>query len=148
MKLRELEGKWVDAARLLMQLYHAQGMPRGSGAATGSRWFGLFLEEEGAEYMAAAAWIHHPGPFAPVFQRFNLPQDNAYFLRRVAKFTPGDHLVTLLNLLASQLRSEGKKLLVTLGLPGHSNALYKLAGFKELAYTPRKNYPVYVLYLD
>ena len=65
-------------------------------------------------------------------------------MRRVATCCPGDHAVELLQLLIKKLREEGKEYLVALGLPNHSNALYRLAGFEELGRTPRTGHPVFV----
>jgi hypothetical protein len=147
-ELVELEGEWLEVARKLTKLLHAQGMPPGGGAAPGSRWFGLFAEEDGSRFLVAAIWIHLPGPFAPVFRALKLPEANSYFVRRICKFAPGDWLVPLLTRLGERLAAEGKEALVALGLPRHSNAVYKLAGFEHVGDTPQRGYPVFVKWLQ
>ena len=60
---------------------------------------------------------------------------------------PNDVLVDFLELLAEKLKHDGFEALWTLGLPEHSNALYKKAGFEEVGKSPRTGHPVFVLYL-
>ncbi|MEM4501250.1 MAG: hypothetical protein QW512_03875 [Thermofilaceae archaeon] len=139
-ELRELQGLEVEYAKLCIQLY---GMQIERFAGEGSRFFALARDGK----ICAVAWIHKAHIFKPLFMRFNLDTSNSYIVRRVATCCPGDHAVDLLKLLAEKLRSEGKELLVALGLPGHSNALYRMAGFKEIGRSPRTGHPVFVLRL-
>jgi len=135
-ELRELSGLEVEYAKLCIQLY---GMAVERFSGEGSRWFGLFKDGK----ICAVAWIHKPHLFKPVFMKYRLDMSNSYLLRRIATCCPGDHSVELLNLLCEQLAKEGKEALVALGLPGHSNALYKQAGFAEVGRTPRTGHPVF-----
>jgi len=91
--------------------------------------------------ICAVAWIHKPHIFRPLFMRFSIDMSNSYIVRRVATCCPGDHAAELLKLLAEKLREEGKEYIVALGLPDHSNALYRLAGFEELGRTPETTPP-------
>lgn len=124
---------------LLMERYHSMGMRAG---LSKGRYFVYVVDG----YWVAGAYIQPPDPFIKVFKRFNLDTGRSYFLRRIAKFCPGDYLLDLLNALSNRLRAEGKELLVTMGLPKHSNALYKKAGFVEVGRT-RSGRPVFVLRL-
>ena len=137
MGLEELSGLGIEFAKLCIQLY---GMPVERFAGEGSRWFGLVRDGK----ICAVAWIHKPHIFRPLFMRFSIDMSNSYIVRRVATCCPGDHAVELLQLLIKKLREEGKEYLVALGLPNHSNALYRLAGFEELGRTPRTGHPVFV----
>ncbi|MEM2409817.1 MAG: hypothetical protein QXF87_04830 [Thermofilaceae archaeon] len=139
-ELVELRGREAVFAQLCIQLY---GMPVARFSGQGSRYFAL--KKEGK--ICAVAWIHRPSIFRPVFARFGIGQDNAYFLRRIATVCPGDHAVELLEKLCERLRQEGKEVLVALGLPDHSNALYRQAGFVEVGVTPRTGHPVFVKHL-
>ena len=141
--LVELRGRDVALARLLIEKYHAQGCPRGGGAAGGHRWFAWVVDG----YICAVAWLHDSTPFRAVATRFRIPADNSYFIRRVCKCCPGDHLVEFLKAIADRLRAEGKEALWTLGLPDHSNAVYRLAGFAEVGATPRTGHPVFAMKL-
>jgi len=135
----------------LIAMYHAQSVPPGGGAGGGARFFVLAAaepEHPTTWYWLAGAWLHDSTPFRFVAQRFKIPMDTSYFIRRVCKFAPGDWLVELLVLLSAQLRSEGKKALWSFGLPGHSNAVYRQAGFEEVGRTSRSDYPVFVKWLD
>jgi len=134
----------IKLAKALIQKYHVQGVPYGGGFARSHRFF--VLERDG--YWCAIAWIHEPTPFRFIFERFKLDQSQSYFLRRIVSVCPGHHAVELLKLLCQKLKNEGKELLVTLGLPNHSNALYKLAGFKEVGKCVRSGHPVFVFYLQ
>ena len=147
-RLVEVEGERdVELLRRLIEKYHAQGVPRGSGAGRGSRFFAYAVREDGGEYWVAGAWLHDCTPFRLIAEKLGIPCDNSYFIRRICKFAPGDWLVRFLAALAERLREEGKECLWTLGLPGHSNALYRLAGFQEVGKTARSGHPVYVLWL-
>ncbi|MEM3893362.1 MAG: hypothetical protein QXR12_05385 [Thermofilum sp.] len=130
----------IEYARLCIQLY---GMSCARFSAPGSRFFAL--KKDGK--ICAVAWIHLPSSFRPIFAKFGITQDNAYFLRRVATCCPGDHAVELLEKLCERLKEEGKEVLVALGLPDHSNALYRKAGFREVGVTPRTGHPVFVKFL-
>ncbi|MEM4976121.1 MAG: hypothetical protein QXT64_02225 [Desulfurococcaceae archaeon] len=136
----ELRGREILYAQLCIQLY---GMLCARFSGQGSRYFALRKEGK----ICAVAWIHRPSVFKPIFAKFGISQDNAYFLRRIATCCPGDYAVELLEKLCEKLRDEGKEVLVTLGLQGHSNALYKKAGFVEVGVTPRTRHPVFVRYL-
>ncbi|MEM4592785.1 MAG: hypothetical protein QW196_05240 [Sulfolobales archaeon] len=140
-ELRELSGLEVEYAKLCIQLY---GMKVERFSGEGSRWFALVRDGK----ICAVAWIHRPHIFRPLFVRLGIDQSNTYFLRRIATCCPGDHAVELLELLAEKLRAEGKEAIVTLGLPDHSNALYRKAGFTEIARTPRTNHPVFIRKLN
>ena len=133
----------IRLVRILIARYHSQGLPRGGGAARGSRYFVYIVDG----YWCAGAWLHDNTPFNHIAEKFMIPSDNTYFIRRICQFCPGDYLVDFLKKLADKLRGEGKEVLWTLGFTRHSNALYKLAGFKEVGVTPRTKHPVYVLYL-
>ena len=138
MELRELRDELeVEYAKLCVQLYGMKAQP---GGGAGSRFFGLVVEGK----ICAVVWLQKPGIFRPIFEKFGLDQSNSYFIRRVASCCPGDHAVKLLELLAERMRAEGKELLVTLGLPDHSNALYRKAGFDEIGRSPRTGHPVFV----
>ena len=124
----------------LMDRYHRQGARYGFGKPR------LFVGVvEG--YWVAGAVLQPPRAFISVFNQFNLDTGRSYFLRRIAKFCPGDHLLQFLALLADRLHGEGKELLVTLGYGDHSNALYKRAGFTHVGDT-KSGKPVYVLHLQ
>ncbi|MEM4020312.1 MAG: hypothetical protein QXG57_08810 [Thermofilaceae archaeon] len=140
-ELRELSGLEVEYAKLCVQLY---GMRVERFSGEGSRWFGLV--EDGK--ICAVAWVHRPHIFRPVFERYRIDMSNSYIVRRVATCCPGDHSVELLRKLAERLRGEGKECLVALGLPRHSNALYKMAGFEEVGRTPRTEHPVFIMRLS
>ena len=130
----------VELVRLLIRKYHGQGIPPGGGAGRGHRYFVWLVES----YVCAVAWLHDSTPFRFIAEKFRIPTDNSYFIRRICKTCPGDHLVAFLNALADKLASEGKEVLWTLGLPNHSNILYKLANFQLIGYTTRTKHPVYV----
>ena len=139
-RLVELEEQGeIELFRALVRKYHSQGCPRGGGLGKGNRYF--VLEVDG--YWVAGAWIHLPSTFSNVLMNCELPVDNTYFLRRVCAFAPGDWCVELLEQLCEKLKSEGKECLVALGLPDHSNALYKRAGFELVGYTKRTRHPVF-----
>ena len=129
----------VELARMLIAKYHAQGLPRGGGAARRHRWFAWLVEG----YVVAVAWLHDNTPFRFIAEKFRIGHENSYFIRRICKCAPGDHLVDFLNAMAERLRDEGKECVWTLGLDDHSNALYKRAGFIELGRTPRSGHPVF-----
>jgi len=137
------EKKDIQLLRMLIEKYHTQGIPRGGGAGRRHRYF--VLEKEG--YWLAGCWLHDSTPFAFLAKRFRIPEDRSYFIRRICKFVPNDVLVDFLELLAEKLKHDGFEALWTLGLPDHSNALYRKAGFKELGKSPRTGHPVFVLYL-
>jgi len=141
------EKRDIELLRLLIDKYHSQGVPRGGGAGRHPRFFVYVVPEENGEYWVAGAWLHDATPFRFVAQKFGIPQENSYFIRRICKFAPGDWLVSFLDALSSQLRAEGKQCLWTLGFKDHSNALYKLAGFVEAGVTARSGHPVYVKWL-
>jgi len=136
-ELRELSGLEVEYAKLCIQLY---GMSVERFSGEGSRFFGLVRDGK----ICAVAWIHKPHIFRPVFTKFKIDMKNTYMLRRVATCCPGDHAVELLLMLSEKLRSEGKEAILTLGLPDHSNATYKKAGFEEIGETPRTKHPVFI----
>jgi hypothetical protein len=129
----------IKLAKQLVDRYHAQGVPRGGAAARGHRWFAWVCDG----YICAVAWLHDNTPFRFVAERFMIPSDNSYFIRRICRTCPGVYLVDFLNAIAERLRAEGKEVLWTLGLDDHSNALYKRAGFEELGRTPRSGHPVF-----
>ena len=124
----------------LMARYHTMGVR--PGLAKG-RYFVYVVDG----YWVAGAYLQPPDAFIPVFHKFRLDTKRSYFIRRIAKFCPGDYLVEFLGELAKKLRDEGKELLVTLGLEDHSNALYKHAGFRQIGYT-RSGKPVFVKQLN
>jgi len=138
-ELIELNGRDIDLARLLIAKYHSQGVPLGSGAARRSRWFGWLVDG----YICAVAWLHDNTPFRYLAEKFKIGSENSYFIRRICKTCPGDHLVAFLQALADKLRAEGKECVWTLGLDDHSNALYKKSGFEVVGYTKNKQ-PVFV----
>ena len=137
------EKKDVELLRKLIDKYHAQGAPRGGGAARRNRYFVWIVDG----FWCAGAWIHDSLPFRFIANMFMIPQDRSYFIRRVCSFCPGNHLVAFLNALCEKLGGEGWEALWTLGMHGHSNALYKLAGFMEIGKTPRTQHPVFVKWL-
>jgi len=141
MSLVELKDREdIRLLRELIRRYHRQGIPRGSGAGRYSRYFVWVIDG----YWCAGAWIHDNTPFRFIAQRFNIPNDNTYFLRRICKFCPIECTIDFLKALINKLREEGKEVLWTLGLDDHSNALYKKAGFIEVGKTPRTKHPVFV----
>ena len=125
---------------MLMNKYHRQGARYGF--AKPRVFVGV---KEG--FWVAGAILQDPRAFAPLFSQFRLDTKRSYFVRRIAKFCPGDHLVEFLRALAERLAGEGKELLVTLGYEDHSNALYKRAGFEYIG-TSRTGKPVFVLRLE
>jgi len=125
---------------LLMDRYHVQGAKAGLGR---NRYFVGIVEG----YWVAGAILQEPGSWANLFMKFRVDQGRSYFLRRIAKFAPGDWLLEFLEKLRERLRSEGKEAILTLGLPGHSNALYKKAGFKQIGMT-KSGRPVFLLLLQ
>jgi len=140
MELVELEDREdVELFRALLRKYHSQGCPRGGGLGKGNRYFVLVVDG----YWVAGAWIHLPSTFSNVLTSLGLPVDNSYFLRRICSFAPGDWCVELLEMLCRKLREEGKECLVAMGLPDHSNALYKRAGFELVGRTKRTRHPVF-----
>ena len=133
----------IRLVKLLIDKYHLQGCPKGSGMAKHSRFFAL--ECEG--YWVAVCWIHESAPFKPIAIKHKISLKNTYFIRRICQCAPGQYGVTLLKLLAEKLKAEGKETLWTLGLTNHSNALYKKAGFKQIGTTPRTKHPIFKLQL-
>jgi len=133
----------VGFARVLVARYQRQGVPRGGGAARKHRWFAWVVDG----YVCAVAWLHDNTPFRFIAEMFRIGSENSYFVRRVCKTCPGDHLVDFLDALAEQLKGEGKECIWTLGLDDHSNALYKKAGFVKVGETPRASLPVFVRWL-
>jgi hypothetical protein len=143
--LVELESREdIELFKMLVKKYHSQGLPRGGAAARRHRFFVWVVDG----YWCAGAWLHDSTPFRFVAEKFRIPQDNSYFIRRVCSFCPGEHLVALLNAIAEKLKAEGKEALWSMGLPTHSNAVYKLAGFEEVGRTPRTGHPVFVRWLQ
>ena len=138
-ELVELRGGDVLLARLLIKKYHSFGMPPGSGAARRTRWLAWVVDG----YICAVALLHDNTPFRGVAEKFRIGSENSYFLRRICKTCPGDHLVSFLNAIAEKLRGEGKECVWTFGMDDHSNALYKRAGFEVVGYTKNK-LPVFV----
>jgi len=130
----------VEFARILLSRYHRQGVPSGTGCARYTRWFAWIVDG----YICAVAFLHNNTPFRFIAEKFRIGPENSYFIRRVCKTCPGDHLVDFLSALAEKLRSEGKECIWTLGLDDHSNALYKKAGFELAGYTSRKKIPVFI----
>ena len=124
---------------LLMKKYHGQGYR--PGLAPGTRLFVGVVEG----YWVCGAYLHLAGQFYPIFMKARVSINNSYFLRRIARFAPGDYLLEFMDLLFDKLRSEGKEAIVTLGLERHSNALYKKAGFKQVGIANGK--PIFVKYL-
>jgi len=142
-ELVELRGGDVELARKLVERYHSQGVPPGGGGARRSRWFAWVVDG----YICAVAWLHDNTPFRWLAEKFRIGSENSYFIRRICKTCPGDHLIAFLNALAEKLRTEGKECIWTLGLDDHSNALYKKAGFREVGET-KSGQPVFALYLQ
>ncbi|AOG61586.1 MULTISPECIES: hypothetical protein [Bacteria] len=138
----------IKLVRMLIDYYHIQGMVKGGGAGRNSRYFIYLQKEEDKKYIVAVAWLHDNTPFRFIAQQYNIPNDRSYFIRRVTKTAPGDHLVNFLNDLSEKLKNDGFEVLWTLGLPDHSNALYKKAGFKLVGQTSRTKHEVYVKYLN
>ena len=132
----------------LIAMYHRQGNNPG---LSKSRYFVGVVEEDGIEYWVAGAILQSPEAFMVIFRKYNIDTKRSYFMRRVCRFVPrskcGDILVEFLNKLANMLKNEGKECILTLGLEDHSNALYKLAGYKEIGVTTTGK-PVYVKYLQ
>jgi len=126
----------IRLLNILIDKYHRQGSKAGLAK---NRYFVGIVDG----YWCCGAILQSPGAWANLFQKFNLSQSNSYFLRRIAKFCPGDYLVEFLELLVMKLRGEGKELIVTMGYSNHSNTLYKKAGFKEIGVT-KSGKPVFV----
>ncbi|QJF12294.1 putative acetyltransferase [Saccharolobus solfataricus rod-shaped virus 1] len=144
-KVIELEDKKdIELARLLIAKYHAQGIPHGGGASKIQKYFAYECDN----FIVAIVWINDSIPFRFVAEKYKIPIDRSYFIRRVTKTAPGDYLVEFLEKLADLLKSYGIEVLWTLGFPNHSNALYKNAGFEYVGNTPRTNTPVFVKYLN
>lgn len=135
-EVRDVRGRRI--VNMLLGMYHRMGSARGGFG--GSRYFVYVVDG----YWVAGAVLQSPAAWLPVFARFRLDTKRSYFLRRVTKFCPCDCLVEFLDALSERLAEEGKELLVTLGLPDHSNALYKRAGFQLVGYTAKGKRPVFV----
>lgn len=120
----------------LMNRYHRAGARYGFAPARRA----VYVVEG---FWVAGAALQPPTPFAQLFIKHKLDTKRSYFIRRIAKFAPGDWLVEFLEALSIKLRDEGKELLVTLGYKDHSNALYKLAGFELIGYT-RSGKPIFI----
>jgi len=133
----------IELLKALIGKYHRQGVPKGGGAARRHRYFVYVVDG----FWCAGAWLHDSTPFRFVAEKFMIPLDTSYFIRRICRFCPVDCLVDFLTQIAEKLRSEGWEVLWTLGLDDHSNALYKKAGFTEVGRTPRSGHPVFVLRL-
>ena len=149
LRVRELKSQSeIRFLNKLIRMYHRQGNNPG---LSKSRYFVGVVEEDGIEYWVAGAILQSPEAFMSIFRKHNIDTKRSYFMRRVCRFVPkskcGDILVEFLNKLAEKMRSEGKECIVTLGLENHSNALYKLAGYKEIGITTTGK-PVYVKYLQ
>jgi hypothetical protein len=132
--------KDIKLVRMLLSKYHTQHTPPGGGGGRGNRFFAWVVDG----YICAVAWLHDNTPFRYIAQMYRIGSENTYFIRRVCKTCPGDHLVDFLNALSDKLRNEGKECLWTLGMDDHSNALYKRAAFVEVGVTPRTKNPVFV----
>ncbi|QJF12363.1 putative acetyltransferase [Metallosphaera rod-shaped virus 1] len=144
-KIVELQDKKdIELARLLVAKYHSQGMPHGGGASKIQKYFAYECDN----YIVAVAWINDSTPFRFVAEKYNIPIDRSYFIRRITKTAPGDYLVEFLEKLSQLLKSYGIEVLWTLGFADHSNALYKNAGFEYVGNTPRTNTPVFVKFLN
>jgi len=137
----------IKFLRLLIDYYHGQGMPHGGGAGKNSRYFMYIAKEELQNFIVAVAWLHDNTPFRFVAQQYKIPSDRSYFIRRVTKTAPGDYLVKFLVDLSEKLKNDGLEVLWTLGMPEHSNSLYKKAGFQEVGRTNRTGHPVFVKWL-
>ena len=101
-------------------------------------------KEEGQNFIVAVAWLHDNTPFRFIAQQYSIPSDRSYFIRRITKTAPGDYLVKFLNDLSEKLKNDGFEVLWTLGMPEHSNSLYKKSGFQLVGYTNRTKHPVFV----
>ncbi|MEM4619443.1 MAG: hypothetical protein QW607_04445 [Desulfurococcaceae archaeon] len=135
-ELRELKTRdEILFAKTCIKLY---GMPLDRFMNKG-RFFGLIRDGK----ICAVAYLHEPYIYKTMFRYFMIPEKNSYFLRRIATCCPGEHLITLLQLLFEKLRSEGKECIVTFGLPDHSNYIYKETGFTEIGRTRRGN-PIFI----
>jgi len=133
----------IDFARILIKRYHPLGLPQGGGAARDHRWFAWVVDG----YVCAVAWLHDSAPFRRIAEQFRIGYEASYFMRRLCKTAPGDHLADLLKALADKLKDEGKECIWTFGLDEYTDAVYRLAGFKEVGKTSRKRRSVYVLRL-
>ena len=127
----------------LIRRYHAQGCPSGGAMSKRQRFY--VYEIEG--YWCAGMWIHGSEPFRFIAQRHRIPIDTSWFIRRVCRFCPIDCLVDFITAVAKELREEGWECIWTLGLPSHSNALYRRAGFEEVGKSPRTGHPIFVKWL-
>jgi hypothetical protein len=141
MSLIELKMKRdLELARLLIENYHIYGMPGGNGRARRHRWFAWIVDG----YICAVAWLHDNNPFRPIAKRFKLDYESSYFVRRICKTCPGEHLVDFFNAIAEKLKSENAKCIWTFGLDEQTNEIYRRVGFELIGFTPRTNRPVYV----
>lgn len=138
-----VDKKDIAFARSLIARYHGQGLPSGGGASRRQRWFAWVVEG----YVCAVAWLHDNTPFRFIAEKYRIGSENSYFIRRICKTCPGDHLLEFLNAIIEKLREEGKECVWTLGLPDHSNALYKKAGFEEVGVTPKTKHPIFIMKL-
>ena len=129
--------------KTLIARYHAQGCPMGGAMSRRERFYAYDIDG----FWCAGMWIHGPEPFRNVAIRLGIPLDTSWFIRRICRFCPIECLVDFLNEVAEHLVAEGWECIWTLGLHGHSNALYKNAGFEEVGRTPRTNHPVFVRWL-
>jgi len=142
------EKELIKFARLLIEFYHSQSIPQGSGAGKYSRYFLYIANEENQKFIVAVAWLHDNTPFRFIAQNYNIPFDRTYFIRRITKTAPGDYLVKFLIDLSEKLKNDGIEVLWTLGMLGHSNALYKKAGFQQIGETNRTKHPIFIKWLN
>ncbi|MEM4889909.1 MAG: hypothetical protein QXJ64_10785 [Thermosphaera sp.] len=135
-ELRELKSREeILFAQYCIKLY---GMPIHQFLSKG-RYFALCRDGK----ICAVVYLHDPHIYRSLFRNLMIPERNSYFLRRIASCCPGDHLIELLNLLFKKLKDEGKEVIVTFGLPGHSNKIYRESGFTEIGKTKRGN-PIFL----
>lgn len=135
--------KEIELIRKLIDKYHDQGVPHGSGNGKSSRYFAYECDN----YIVAVAMLHDNTPFYFVAMKFNVQSDRALFIRRITKVCPGDYLQDFIHALALKLKKDGFEVLWTLGFSDHSNALYKNTGFQEIGTTRKNDHPVFVLKL-
>ncbi len=143
-RLVEYKDKWsIDLIRKLIEKYHRQGVPHGSGNGKTSKYFAY--ECDGC--ITAVAMLHDSTPFYYVAMKFNIQSERSMFIRRITKTCPGDYLQDFIHEIALKLKNDGFEVLWTLGFEDHSNALYKNTNFEMVGYTTKNRHPVFMLKL-
>jgi hypothetical protein len=138
--------------RYLIDFYHPQGLKMGGGGRKTKYLMYMCTNSENEDnakyYITSVAWLHDNTPFRFIAEKYNIPNDRSYFIRRITSTCPGNYIVNFLNDLSEKLKNDGQEVLWTLGFPDHSNATYRRAGFEEIGISKNSGHPIYVKYLQ